>query len=128
MLLHKMPAARAYQQRRGFLVECIWLPLWTDVLDSAIDCIANVDLTLNCAFPRWRKRIFEVGHKDFCARVQRVNNHFSFNRAGNLYTAVLHVSRYRRNGPFAGTNMFSFGQEIGHLACVDLSLSLCSLL
>src|SRR5260370_19450468 len=126
MLLYKMPAARAYQQRRDLLVESVLLSLWADELDWAIDCIAHIDLTLNRAFPGWGKRIFKVGHKDFRARVQGVDNHFSFNRPSNLYTAILQVSRHRRDGPFAIANMFSLGQEIGHLACVDLSLSLYS--
>ena len=89
MLFHKMPATGAYQQRRDLLVESVLLSLWTGVFDCAIDCIADVDLTLNRAIPGWGKRIFKVGHKDFRARVQGVNNHFSFNRASNLNTAIL---------------------------------------
>src|SRR5579864_7067091 len=103
-----MPATRTNQQCRNLFVERILLSLRAGILDGTIDRITDVDLTLDRALPGWGECVFEVSHKDFSTRIQRVNDHFSFDGAGNLYAPILQVCRYRSNCPFTSTNMLGF--------------------
>src|SRR5262249_47203967 len=51
MLFKEMPATRAYHQRGNLLVKSIIFALRANVADSAVDGIAQIDLSLNCRFP-----------------------------------------------------------------------------
>src|SRR5712692_4529107 len=81
-------------------------------------------MTLDVTLPRGGMGVLKIGHEDFGARVQRVDDHFSFYRAGDLYAAVQEILGNGSYSPLAVTDMLGFGEEIGQFAGVDLGLSL----
>src|SRR5207248_5552386 len=63
MLFHKMPAARTNQQRRRLFLQCVFFAFRAGILNSAVDCVSQVNVTLYSTFPHRGKRVFKVGHE-----------------------------------------------------------------
>ena len=70
-----------------------------------------------------RVGVFKIGHKDFGAAVERVDDHFAICGTGDFHAAVLQVSRRRRDAP---TQVFTdgggFRQEVRHVTRIDIGL------
>ena len=69
ILLDQVPATRAHQQRRHFVIQDIALAVGIVEGDSASNGIATVDLPQEGVFPRRRQRVLKVGHEDLGARI-----------------------------------------------------------
>ena len=81
-------------------------------------------MALDGAFPRRRMGILEVGHEYFGAGVQRVDGHLALCGAGDFDAPVLQIIRNGSNRPVALSYELGFGEEVGHLACVNFGLAL----
>ncbi len=92
MLLRQVPAARPDEQGRELLAERVRLAR-VRILerDGAPDRVAQIELALDHVGPARRARVLEVGHVDVRARVERIDNHFAIDRAGDLDPAVEQV-------------------------------------
>src|SRR5215470_19674703 len=108
-----MPSTRAHQQGRGFFLQAIWLSLGAGIFNSAINGIMQVNMALDITLPGGGMGVFEIGHEYFGARVQGVDNHFSFHGAGDLYTAVQEIMRDGSYSPLTVADMLGFGEKIG---------------
>src|SRR5205807_1224462 len=73
--------------------------------------------------PGRRVRVFKIRHEDFCAGIQRVDNHLAIGGPGDFYPAVLDVARDRRTLPVAFADPFRLGQEVESFALIKPSLS-----
>src|SRR5262249_40144883 len=84
-----------------------------------------VRLALDAVLPGGRVRILEVGHEDAGAGIERVDDHLSGDRPGDLDTAVLQVARRRGEAPARilanGARLFEEGRQP---AGVELGLTL----
>ena len=101
-----MPAARTDQQRGGLVVQrystAVRIRAKVIVRRTASVRFCCPSTTL-C--PGRRERIFEVGHEDVRAGVERVDHHLAVGRTGDLRTAVLQVGRGRSNLPLSLTHV-----------------------
>ena len=77
--------------------------------------------------PRRRVRVFEVGHEDAGAGVERVDDHLPLDRSGDLDAAVEQVVRDRRDGPVAFADLARLGEKVRKLAGIEASLALFAL-
>jgi hypothetical protein len=75
VLLRKVPAARAHEERRGLVGEPVLPPVGPGELDGAVDDLDEVPLPLDHVAPSRRVRVLQVGHEDAGARVQGVDHH-----------------------------------------------------
>jgi len=123
VLLVEVPAARADLQRRDLVVELVFLAGFVLEREFAADCLGDVDLTLDLVVPVRRVRILEVGHVRIGARVEGVDDHLGFDRAGDLGAAALQRLGQRRDLPVAVADVLGLGQEVGQLAGVDAGLT-----
>ena len=74
--------------------------------------------------PRRRIRVFEIGHEDVRAGIERIDDHLAIDGAGDLDAAVLEVTRDRRDAPVALANLFRIGKEVRQFAGVEALLAL----
>ena len=88
----------------------------------AVDRVAQVDLALDIVLPGGGIRIFEIGHEDVRAGVQRVDHHLAFYGPGDLDAPVLEVFRDRRHGPFLRPDIGGLLGKIGQRAAIDFLL------
>ena len=124
MRFRQMPTARADQQCRwlrrnrvgfsGFLVGEIQRPR---------PAVPHIELAFDHIRPGRRGGILEIGHKHFCARIQRIDDHLAVNRAGDLNPAIQQIGRNRRNRPIAFADMLGLGKEIGQFAGIKALLA-----
>jgi hypothetical protein len=70
-----------------------------------------------------RGGVLEVGHEDFCARVQGIDDHLPVDRAGDLHPAVEKVGRDRGDFPVAVADRLCLGEKIRKLAGVEVLLA-----
>src|SRR5260370_1189822 len=97
MALLEVPAARANEENRNFVVELVLFPSgWVVVRDGAPDGITQVDLAFKQVAPNGRAGVLEVGHEYLGARVKSVDDHFAIDGSGDLHAAVQDVSGQRR--------------------------------
>ena len=68
--------------------------------------------------PRGCGRVLEVGHEDFGAGVERVDDHLAIDWTGNLDAAVEQVGGQRGYGPFGFADVRGLEEEVGLVACV----------
>ncbi len=123
MLLEKVIAAGPDQQRCGLLAQLVPLAVRrVGVRDGAPDGIHQVRLTADAVRPSWRIRILEIGHEHLRARVERVDDHLSIDRAGDLDPAVQQIRRWRSHVPVAFADSARFGQEGGLATGVERGL------
>ncbi len=123
MLLVEMPATRTNLQRGDLVVELVFLAGFVLERQFAADGLVHVDLALDLVVPVRGVGILEVGHVRIGARVEGVDDHLGFDRAGDFDAAAVQGRRHWRNLPVAFANGFGFGQEIGHFAAVDARLA-----
>ena len=125
VLLEQMPAAGANEQRRDLVVQLIGLAaLRIDIVDLAADGVGQIELALDHIGPGRRRGILEIGHEDVGAAVQRIDDHLSVDRPGDLDAAVENVLGQRRHGPVALADLGGGGQKIGLLAGIQPLLAL----
>ena len=124
MPLLQMPATRPHEQRRDLLVEAVRLTFRARELQAPLDRVGQVGLAVDQVRPRRRVGVFEVGHEDASARVERVDEHLGVGRPGDLHAPVAQVTRDGRNLPVRLADRFGRGQEIRRLARVDALLPL----
>ena len=60
--------------------------------DRAPDRIAQIDLAFDHVCPRRRVRVFEIGHENFRAGIERVDHHFAIGRAGDFHSTILQIA------------------------------------
>ena len=125
MALFEVPAARADEEDGGLVVELVTLSGGRVVEgDGAADGVAQVELAVEQVLPGGRGGVFEVGHEDLRAGVERVDDHLAIDRAGDLDAAVEQVGGQRRDGPVGVADVRGLGQEVGLLAGVERGLAL----
>src|SRR5579871_536335 len=122
VLLDEVPSAWAHHEDRGILTDLVALAFGTGISDSPVDGVAQIRLAFDDVLPRRRIGIFEIGHEDLRARVQRVDDHFPIRWAGDFDAAVHQVGGAGRDLPRSGTDLGSLGRKSGLLALVDLML------
>ena len=93
VLFHQVPAARANHQYSRGLAQFVELSFGAGVGDGAANGIAQVDLPLDDVTPGGRIGIFEIGHEDIGAGVERVDDHLAVDGAGDFDAAVQKVGR-----------------------------------
>ena len=81
-------------------------------------------LAVDQVVPGGRVGVFEVGHEDLGAGVERVDDHLAVDGAGDLDAAVEQVGGQRRDGPFGVADVRGFGEEVGLVAGVESFLAL----
>ena len=122
--LFEVPAARADEEHGGFVVERVVLAGGRVVEgDGAADGVDEVDLAVEEVVPGGRGGVFEVGHEDLRAGVERVDDHLAVDGAGDLDAAVLEVGGDGRDVPGGLADLACLGQEVGALAGVELLLA-----
>src|SRR5215831_13979868 len=122
VLLGKVPAARAHEQRRDVFVELVFLALRADVVDAPADRVAQIDLPLDIVVPRRRIRVLEVRHEHLRARIERVDDHLAIDGTRYFDPAILDVGGDGGAGPRSFADGPRFGQEVGQVACIKVSL------
>ena len=88
VFFRQMQATNAAYQQSRIRFELVNFTRFVGIANGAIDRIAQVYLPVDNFAPLRSQRIFEVSHKDFDVRVQRVDNHLALNRPGYLYAAI----------------------------------------
>ena len=112
VLLHQMPAARPDEHKhRELLVQFVFFPFRTGESNRAPDRIAQIDLALDHVAPSRRIRVFEIGHENLCAGIERVDHHLAIGRPGDLDPAIPDVGRNRRAFPIAFADLFRFAAK-----------------
>ena len=125
MPFFKVPAARADKQHGGLVVELVLLSRGrVGVGDGAPDGIAQIDLAVEQVVPCRRIGVFEVGHEDFRAGVERVDNHLAIDGAGDLHAAVENIGGQRRNGPCGLADGLRLGEKVWLFAGIEPLLPL----
>ena len=120
-----MPAARADHQHRRIVADRVVLAaVGVGEVETAEPAIAQVDLALDQLVPYRRGGVLEIGHENFGARIERVDDHLGVGRAGDLDPAVLEVGRDAGDGPFALADVARLLEEIGQIARIELRLPL----
>ncbi len=118
VLLVQMPAARTHLQRGDLVVQLVDLALGLEGQRAAHGGL-QVHLALQLVVPVRRVRILEVGHVAVRARVERVDDHLRFDRAGDFDAAAFQRLRDRRDLPVAFADRPGLRQEVGALARVQ---------
>ncbi len=86
-----MPSAWADHQRSDVFIQAIVLALRASKCDAAVDHLPKIGLAFDHVAPRWRIRIFEIGHKNICAGIHCIDHHFPVGWAGDFDPAILKV-------------------------------------
>ena len=92
--------------------------------DGAADGVAQIDLAFEQVVPERRAGVFEVGHEDFGAGVEGVDDHLAIDGAGDFDAAIHEVGGQRGNGPCGFANVFCVGEEVRLFAGVNALLPL----
>jgi hypothetical protein len=124
VLLVEVPAARADLQHGDLVVELVDLAGLVGESQSAAHGVVEVHLALHLVEPVRAVGILEVGHVGIGAGVEGVDDHLGLHRAGDLDAAALQRLGQRRHFPVALADVLRLGQEVRHLAGVDLRLAL----
>src|ERR1700721_2792880 len=75
--------------------------------------------------PRGRIRIFEVGHEDLRAGIERVDDHLSIHGSGNFDATIKNVSREGRDRPCGVADSFlRLREKVRLLPSVKFALAL----
>ena len=119
MLFRQMQTPNAANQHGRVWPELINLARLIGVADRAINGITQVNLPLDDFLPVRSQRIFEIRHEYFYIGIERVNDHFAFNRASDFNTAVLQISRDITDFPFGIFNGISFRNKIRQLPLIN---------
>src|SRR5215470_8725988 len=122
VLLGKVPAARAHEQRRDLFVELVFLAFRADVVDAPADRVAQIDLPLDVVVPGRRIRVLEVRHEYLGPRIERVDDHLAIDGTGDFDAPILDVVGDGGAGPGSFAEGPRFGKEIGQVACIKISL------
>ena len=123
VLLRKVPATRADQQRRDLLVQPVLASVLLRELDRPLDRVGEVHVPADHVRPGRRVRILEVGHEPARTGVERVDDHLSVGRTGDLDAPVLQVVGRRRHAPAAVVaDLARLLQEVRQLAAVPARL------
>jgi hypothetical protein len=93
-------------------------------VELARPTVHQVGLALDHVGPGRRIRILEIGHEDFGARIEGIDDHLAVGRSGDLDAPVFKVGRDMGHCPFALTDGARFGQKIGKGALVEELLAL----
>src|SRR5438874_8087039 len=119
-----MPTARTDQQHRNIFLQLVTLSFRAGKTDRPPDRIPQIDLALNHIRPRRRIRVFEIGHENLCAGIERINHHLAIARSGNLDPPIAQIRWNRCAGPVALTDRFCFRQKIECFATIESDLSI----
>ena len=123
MLLGKMPAAGAHEQRGRLLVQLVGLALGTCERDRAPHGVAQVDVAIEQVFPGGRRGVLEVGHEHLRARIEGVDDHLAVDGPGDLGPAVEKVGGRGGHFPGALTDRLGRREEIRERARIQLGLA-----
>ena len=123
MFLDEMPSARTHEKRRCYFVESIFFRAAAK-RDGAASGVVKVHVTVDVVRPHRRVGVFEVGHEDICAAVERIDDHLAIDRSGDLDATVDEIVWNRSDGPVAFANLARLGEEVGKLAGVESSFAL----
>ncbi len=124
MLLVEVPAARTDLQGGDLVVELVFLAVLVLERQFAADGLVQVQLALDLVFPVRRVGILEVGHVGVSARIEGVDDHLGFDRAGDFDAAAFQGLGHRGDLPVAFADVLGFRQEVGHFAGIDARLAL----
>src|SRR4029077_9052496 len=119
-----MPTAWTDQQHRNIFLQLVTLSFRAGETDRAADRIPQIDLALNHVRPSRRIRVFEIGHENLCAGVERGDHHLAISRPGAPAPPIAQIRRNRRASPVALPDRFCFGQKIKCFATVERCLSI----
>src|SRR5271170_2021534 len=118
--LIEMPAAGAHHQSGGLLAEDVSLAgRRLREIDRPGPTVPEVRLALDHVGEEGRFRVLEIRHEDLRAGIERIDDHFAIDRAGDLDAAVQQIGRNRRDLPVGFPNGAGFGQKIRRLARVE---------
>ncbi len=124
MAFFEVPAARADEEHGGVFDERVVLVRGGVVEgDGAADGVDEIELAVEQVLPGGRGGVFEVGHEDACAGVERVDDHLAVDGAGDLDAAVLQVGGDGRDGPGGFADLACRGEKVGAHAGVKLLLT-----
>src|SRR5262249_5567909 len=126
VLFEQMPSARADHERRRLLIQRVMFLAAVEG-DRAAHGIAEVDVTVEVVGPRRRVRVFEVGHEDVRAGVERVDHHLEVDGPGDLDAAVEQVAGNLRHGPVRLADAARLFEEARPFAGVEALLALLAL-
>src|ERR1700733_3663188 len=70
-------------------------------VDFAGPTVLQVRLALDHVGEHGRRRVLEIGHEHFGAGIERIDDHFAIDGAGDLDPAVEKIGRYRSDRPVA---------------------------
>ena len=118
----EMPAPRTDEKNRDLRIEPVGLPFWAVQLDRSADGVNEILLTFDDVWPRRREGVLEVRHEDVRAGVEGVDHHLPLNGPGDLHPALLEVRGSGGDLPVACTDAGRLGEEVRHLASVELEL------
>ena len=100
MGLRQMPAARPHHEQRRCRADVIVLAgRRIGEADRAGPAVLQIDLAFDDVGPGRRVRILEIRHEDLGAGIERIDDHFPVDRAGDLDAAVLEIGGNRRDAP-----------------------------
>ncbi|MNM75117.1 hypothetical protein D3C81_868900 [compost metagenome] len=118
VLFVQVPAARTHLQRGDLVVQLVLLALRFQGQRAAHGGL-QVDLALQLVVPVGGVGVLEVGHVAVSARVEGVDHHLGFDRAGDFHAAAFQRLGHRGNLPVAFADALGFRQEIGDFAGVQ---------
>ncbi|HWC98645.1 MAG TPA: hypothetical protein VG456_17920 [Candidatus Sulfopaludibacter sp.] len=122
VLLLQVPTPGPHHENRGTLAHSVLLAFRTGISDDAAHRVAQVGLALDHVLPGGRVGVFEVGHENAGAGIQRVDDHLAIHRTGDLHAAIHQVGWNGRGLPVALADVRGLRQKVRHDAGVELLL------
>ncbi len=123
--LVEMKPARAHDQHRGPIAQCIMLAAdRIGEIKCAAPAVDEIGLAIDQVRPGRGRRILEVGHERPRARIQRVDDHLGGRRTGDLDPAIAKVAGCRRDLPVRIADNGGVGAEVRKLLRVVAGLPL----
>src|SRR5438552_8136042 len=122
----EIPSAGPDQERRDLAVQPVLFAVRARVLDGPPGGIAEVYLAFDHVPPRWRVRIFEIGHDRLGARVQGIDHHLPVRGTRDLYPPVHQVVRDGSDPPRVVPHPPGGLREVERLSLIHPRLALSS--
>lgn len=116
MPLGEVHPARLDEQSRGIRYRPVPLAYRTLVGGGAKHRVVGVNLSLRVAPPRRPIGVLEFRHADVRERVERMDDHLPVYRAGNVYAAILQVTKDWRHASRRRPHVRGLHQEVRHAA------------
>ena len=111
--LDEVPAPGAHHRHRPLVGKAVLLAFGAPELEGALDRLGEVGLAADHVVPHRRVGVLEVDHEDIRTRIECVDEHLGFGRAGDLHPPVGQRRRRRRHLPVAVAHAGRLREEVG---------------